>query len=547
MSFADDGYVERVAQQSDERVLAGRYELTDEIGRGGMGSVWRAVDRVLQRDVAVKRVELPLAMPDAERESVRARVMREARAAARVSHPRLVTVFDVIEEDGSVFIIQELVEGRSLRELVESEGPLDPMRAASIAIALLDGLEIVHRHGVVHRDVKPGNVLLADDGAVKLADFGIAAVEGDPSLTVAGTVLGSPAYMAPEQAMGLGVSPATDLWAVGATLYYAVEGEPPFGRSDNISTLTSVVHDPPRPFECADGPMASVIADLLMKDPEERPASGELRRRLRAIADGRADTDTAAATPTPTATATASPDPATRTLSREPRHVRATRQSSEGRGAGRWLVPVVAIVALFAGLVWFGTSRRADRSGDEAVSATTSTMAAGAPAASSTTQREATTSTTEESEPASSTPEGWTTYTDPKVGYRIGHPEDWKPTPLDGTRTDFRAPDARYLRVDWTDKPGPSARLAWEVQEKSFAARHPGYQRVRLEDTTFQGHPAALWEYTYPSGGTTLHAYNLGFVVDGKYGFALNLQTKQDQWDGTQDEWREFKESFRAP
>ena len=531
--------MERVAQQSDERVLAGRYELTDEIGRGGMGSVWRAVDRVLQREVAVKRVELPLAMPDAERESVRARVMREARAAARVSHPRLVTVFDVIEDDGSVFIIQELVEGRSLRELVEQEGSLDPVRAASIAIGLLDGLEIVHRHGVVHRDVKPGNVLLAEDGTVKLADFGIAAVEGDPSLTVAGTVLGSPAYMAPEQAMGLGVSPATDLWAVGATLYYAVEGEPPFGRSDNISTLTAVVHDPPRPFACADGPMASLISDLLMKDPEERPASGELRRRLRFVADGRT------ATPTATDTSPPEPEPATRTLSREGHEVAPRRRRSEGQGTGRWLVPVVAIAALFAGLVWFGTSRRDDRSADGPAAATTTTAAVAE--SSTTTEREATTSTTEGSKPDSSIPDGWTTYTDPKVGYRIGHPEDWKPTPLDGSRTDFRAPDARYLRVDWTDKPGPSARLAWEVQEKSFAARHPGYQRVRLEDTTFQGHPAALWEYTYPSGGTTLHAYNLGFVVDGKYGFALNLQTKQDQWDGTQDEWREFKESFRAP
>jgi serine/threonine protein kinase len=226
--------------------VGGRYELHELIGRGGMGSVWRGEDLLLQRPVAVKRVELPLHLPDRERDALRQRVLREARAAARVSHPRLVTIFDVVEEDGIVFLVQELVDAPTLKAIVTEQGPLAPSKVAAIGKQLVDGLAAAHRAGVVHRDVKPSNVMVLPDGSMKLADFGIASLHGDPQITATGVVVGSPAYMAPEQATGDKAGPAADLWSVGATLYFAVEGEPPFGRADTLSTLTAVVNEPYR-------------------------------------------------------------------------------------------------------------------------------------------------------------------------------------------------------------------------------------------------------------------------------------------------------------
>jgi len=269
--------------ERDRRTIEGRYELQVALGEGGMGVVWLAEDRLLQRHVAVKQLRLAEAAAAVERPSLRQQVLREARAASRLNHPGATTVYDVVEEDGEAFIVMELVRAPSLFEVVRDRGPLDPALAVRIGLALLDTLEAAHLVGLVHRDVKPGNVLITARGAVKLTDFGIAAVQGDPVRTATGVVLGSPAYMAPEQARGVPVTTAADVWSLGATLYFAVEGVGPFERAQTLQTLAAVLEEPPRVPRRA-GPLAGPIAAALVKDPAGRVALAELRALLESVA-----------------------------------------------------------------------------------------------------------------------------------------------------------------------------------------------------------------------------------------------------------------------
>src|SRR4051812_47118476 len=197
---------------TDRRVVAERYVLREQIGRGGTGTVWRADDLLLERQVAVKEVALPISSVDGDETQTRARVLREARAAARLSHPSAVTVYDVVDGDDHVYLVMELVDAPTLSEYVVAKGPLSPAEAARIGIEVLGPLGAAHGEGIVHRDVKPSNVLVTGHPGAKLADFGIASVRDDPSLTRTGMLLGSPPYMAPEQAEGDGIGPATDMW-----------------------------------------------------------------------------------------------------------------------------------------------------------------------------------------------------------------------------------------------------------------------------------------------------------------------------------------------
>jgi eukaryotic-like serine/threonine-protein kinase len=262
-----------------DRLVADRYALKAPLGRGGMGVVWRAHDAVLGREVAVKEVVFPPTMAEQERRPAQARVMREARAAARLNHPGAVTLYDVVQDHGGTFIVMELVNAPTLAELVREGGPLPVERVAEIGAQVASALEAAHAAGIVHRDVKPGNVMVPEQGVAKLADFGIASLQGDPQLTSTGLVIGSPAYMAPEQAKGEESGPAADFWALGATMFYAVEGEPPFDRGTSIATLAAVVNDPPRAPRRA-GALAPLITALLSKDSGSRPSGPELRAEL---------------------------------------------------------------------------------------------------------------------------------------------------------------------------------------------------------------------------------------------------------------------------
>jgi hypothetical protein len=268
---------------ADRRLVAARYLLGGPLGRGGMGIVWRAEDVLLGRPVAVKEVQLPGGPAGPDRDRVRDRALREARAAARLNHPNVVTLHDAVEADGRLFLVMELVEAPTLRELVERDGPLPPAAAARVGLGVLEALEAAHRAGIVHHDVKPANVMVAAGGRTKLADFGIASLQEDTQRTLAGGTMtaafGSLPYVAPEQASGDRAGPAADLWALGATLWFAVEGAPPFERSGPAATLAAILHDQPgRPVRA--GPLEPVLLALLAKDPGGRPPVAAVRRQL---------------------------------------------------------------------------------------------------------------------------------------------------------------------------------------------------------------------------------------------------------------------------
>ncbi|MFF7182296.1 protein kinase [Streptomyces sp. NPDC008121] len=266
-------------------VIAGRYRLLDILGEGGMGTVWRARDEALGREVAVKEVRAPAGLPAGEESRLYARLEREAWAAARVSHRNVVTVYDVATEHGRPWIVMELIRGLTLSDVLDAEGPMPPRRAAHIGAEVLAALRAAHAAGVLHRDVKPVNVLMGNDGRVVLTDFGIATVDGASTLTVPGELVGSPEFLAPERALGERPGPASDLWSLGVLLYAAVEGNSPFRQDTPLSTLRAVVDEELPPPRLA-GPLGPVIEGLLRKDPRERLSAAEAERQLRLVGAG---------------------------------------------------------------------------------------------------------------------------------------------------------------------------------------------------------------------------------------------------------------------
>ncbi|MFJ9947284.1 protein kinase [Kitasatospora sp. NPDC091207] len=339
------------------QVLAGRYRLTGALGQGGMGAVWRAHDHRLARDVAVKELRLPAHLTDGERANWVARLDREARAAARLKHPGIITVHDLItDEDGRPWIVMELVHGRSLDDLLRENGPLPLDQVVHIGLQVLDALRAAHRAGITHRDIKPANILL-ERNRVVLTDFGIATLEGDATLTASGLLIGTPAFMAPEQARGLPATAESDLWSLGATLYTATEARPPFVGTNPGAVLVAVATEEPAPARRA-GPLEPVLAGLLRKDPAERPTADRLHVLLTRLADAlpppatvperparseRHDPPTADALPPPSA---ARPDDAPPTPRR-------------GR-PGRLALTAAAVLALAVG-AWTGGGALYDR------------------------------------------------------------------------------------------------------------------------------------------------------------------------------------------
>ncbi|WP_329452126.1 serine/threonine protein kinase [Streptomyces sp. NBC_01724] len=282
----------------DDRLIAGRYRLLGPLGQGGMGVVWRARDEVLGREVAVKEVRAPSGLASSDVQRLYARLEREAWAAARVSHRNVVTVYDVATEDSRPWIVMELIRGLALSEVLDAEGPMTPQRAARIGAEVLAALRSAHASGVLHRDVKPGNVLLANDGRVVLTDFGIALVEGTSALTMTGELIGSPEFLAPERALGRTPGPESDLWSLGVLLYAATEGNSPFRQNTPLNTLRAVVDEELPPPRRA-GPLGPVVEGLLRKDPAERLSAEQAEHQLRIIAAGGAPRASGAGTPDP--------------------------------------------------------------------------------------------------------------------------------------------------------------------------------------------------------------------------------------------------------
>ena len=564
------------------QIVADRYELLESVGRGGFGVVWRACDTLLQRHVAVKEIHIPGFLNEEDRAGLREKVLKEARAAARLDHPGAVTVFDVIDDDGHPVIVMELVDAPNLSELVAEKGPVEPAEAARIGLEVLEVLSAAHARGIVHRDVKPGNVMVSDSGRVRLGDFGVAAILDDPTVTNSGAITGSPAYMAPEQATNKGALPESDLWSLGATMYFAVEGRPPYDKGAPLPTLTSIVQDPPRPPERA-GALGPVLDALLVKDPAARLTAGQLRDRLARVAT--ADPPVAAAAtrsgdtmvieldepieetvaePAPVRIAEPAPvsiaEPAPVTVA-DPAPAPAPPQAPPVRPAPRVAAPprrdsrtgwtVAALVAvLVVALIGVALASRQDdpppetAGGAPAAESSSSTTPATTARAPATTAAPAPATTRPAAPPASTA--NTTTYTDPQTGFTIAKPADWS-IRTDGTLTDFRDPaTGAYLRVDHVQPPGPSPEGAWYEYEPTFAAENAGYERIRIEPTTYSGYRAALWEFTYTAGGATLRVANLGFITP-RYGFALYFQTRAGDWDRMQPVLQAFKDSFKAP
>ncbi|MBT2421383.1 serine/threonine protein kinase [Streptomyces sp. ISL-22] len=266
------------------RLIAGRYRLLAKLGHGGMGTVWRAKDETVDREVAVKEPRVPDHLPERERANAFERMRREARAAARLDHPAVVNVHDVAVVDGRPWIVMELVQGRSLGDALQ-EGTLGAREAARIGLEVLGALEAAHAAGILHRDVKPDNVLLGRHDRVVLTDFGIAQIEGETNLTDTGGFVGSPEYIAPERVLGQRPGPASDLWSLGVVLYAATEGVSPFRRSNTPATLQSVLNAAPAPPASAQGPLAEAINGLLQKDPARRPNAAQTRALLEQAAN----------------------------------------------------------------------------------------------------------------------------------------------------------------------------------------------------------------------------------------------------------------------
>ncbi|MFJ3172748.1 protein kinase [Streptomyces roseus] len=268
--------------QDEGRLLARRYRLREVLGKGGMGTVWRAEDETLGRTVAVKELRFSTGVDEDEKRRLITRTLREAKAIARIRSGGAVTVFDVVDEDGRPWIVMELIEGPSLAEFIRENGPLTPHRAAEVGLAVLDVLRAAHGQGILHRDVKPSNVLIARTGRVVLTDFGIAQVEGDPSVTSTGMLVGAPSYISPERARGQKPGPPADMWSLGGLLYAAVEGVPPYDKGSALATLTAVMTEPVDPPKNA-GPLTEVIYGLLAKDPARRLDDERARAMLTAV------------------------------------------------------------------------------------------------------------------------------------------------------------------------------------------------------------------------------------------------------------------------
>lgn len=567
------------------RIVAGRYLLERPIGRGGMGVVWHAHDRLLDREVAVKEVTFPETLPQDERDSLRARVLREARAAARLSHPGVITLYDVLSEQGRAFIVMELITAPSLDELVARGGPLPPERVARIGLQVASALDAAHRAGVVHRDVKPANVMVSEDGSVWLGDFGIAQVQGDPRLTASGIIVGSPWYISPEQASGGDSGPATDVWGLGATMYYAVEGEAPFERASSLAALAAVVNEPLRPPNHA-GALAPVLGSLLAKDPAARPGLRQVRIRLARVASASrqaaADRPAAPAAPadlfTPASTGELFTEAATHDagVSREAPASPASRPRRDGGEARRRLLAVavlagVAVLAVVAAVVLAraltGPSRggasgeRATATTQRANSPTTGSPTATAPQTSAPTGGASRTTSPPRHPPtskratgaAATAPEGWTRFSNPSGGYAVAYPSGWRrSTGLARHGTSFSEGTGRYIKVESAHPPQVTSSgdpvPGWIQNEQYWSSRLPGYHLIgSVHRGSYHGMRAAIWEYTYRPNGRPTHGLNISFVSpSGSWGYSVLSLIPEDRWSSSQDLIRSFEQAFSS-
>lgn len=520
----------------DPQLIAGRYEVQRAIGRGGMGTVWLARDNRLGRDVAVKQIG---ALPGESANETR-RAMREARSAAALNHPNAVAVYDVVDHDGAPWLVMEYVEGETLADVIAREGALDPRRVADIGAQLASALSRAHERGIVHRDIKPGNVLIDRSGTPKISDFGIARGLGDEALTQTGFVTGTPGYLSPELARGEDPDVASDVWALGATLYGAVEGHPPFApRPNPIALLQDIAGGEPQPMELA-GPVGGAIAAMMHRDPAQRWDMATAADRLGDIARGdttltlpirgaaaagvtellppaheptRAMAAGTPATPTPQEEAGyAAPVGAAAYGASQPGPAGGGRDVSEHRnGARRWL-PLLLAVLLLLGLGGFYLATQGgDQPGAASPATTTSKATASKP-------RPTTTSTTT-SEPSTSTSSSSSSTSEP--------PTTTTATKNGATNQEMGKFVRDYFKEVTKDRDATWALLTPEYQRSMGRDSYDGFwstiDSVKVSDlqaSAADGIVTATLTYDRKDGGSSTERHQI-VVVEGSDGLLI--------------------------
>ncbi|GAA2255451.1 serine/threonine-protein kinase [Streptomyces atrovirens] len=559
--------------QMQGSLVAGRYRLGESIGSGGMGRVWRAHDEVLHRVVAIKELTAALYVSDSEQAMLLARTRAEARAAARINHSAVVTVHDVLEHDGRPWIVMELIEGHSLADAVKERERVDPREAARIGLWVLRALRAAHAAGVLHRDVKPGNVLLGDDGRVLLTDFGIAQIDGDTAITRTGEVVGSVDYLAPERVRGHDPGPSSDLWALGATLYTAVEGRSPFRRTSPLTTMQAVVEEEADEPEHA-GPLGPVISALLRKDPATRPDADRAEQLLAEAAEGRRPQAAQEYVPTQAVGARA-PLPYETGPEAVPQYPQAGPTTAQrpypqaGPAIARQPYPqgapttaqqpymppaaprrrvrgrVIALVVVLAAIIGGGTAvmlQQEDRGG---------TTAGPSPAPTPSPTK------TGETKSPGNLPEGWVRRTDP-WGFSIVLPgDDWERVLFDEeTRQVDYTPDGgkHFIRIAIDDSPDfddPYEHL--KDLDRQIGQRLVGYQRIGLDRRVYRDRQSARLEYTWTALAKDTDFPGPRRAVDQMYlsrdgvEYAIYMSGPAGDWATTSAQFETVLKGWREP
>lgn len=571
-----------------------------------MGRVWRAVDEMLDRPVAVKEMRID-GLDAEDTRTRRERTLREARAAARIDHPNVVRVYDVVDEGERLWIVMELVDGRSLEQLLVTDGPLGPGDTARLGLSLVSALRQVHAGGVLHRDIKPGNVLLERrDGRVVLTDFGIAAIQDAKALTMVGMLVGSPDYMAPERVSGQHQGPPSDVWSLGATLCAALGGRSPFSRETTLATLHAVLYEDPE-LPAAAGPLHDTLAALLEKEPSARPALEDVERALRPVAfpepepepepttEGEQGEGTAGSEPAPPTPVQATADaptpayldaslvravrprdaiPVARTIAtpvlgtpspeasnastevpseirseagsaipthsagvsliRAKTHTQAVAQAQAqaltekrppeqppqtphpGRRRLGMLAAGVVTVGAVVGLVLAATAGSPDDKNTASPGSSSDTSPSPSPSASPTQPATPTETSPEPTVEGTSRPRSLPPGAHEEAGgYAWAPPRGWRRDVKTGAEVHYTSPDGRQELLAKSSLARGELLETWEQSERN-ARQGQDYTKISLGETTYQDHPAVVWEYTFTLDGTPWHARLLGFDVEGK-------------------------------
>lgn len=523
-------------QASPERLVANRYVLQATLRRGRAGIVWRATDLVTGGVVAVEEIEPP-AESEAERAARWSRIVHGARAAAGIDHPGALRLHDVLLDGDRLYVVTELLRALPLDELLERHDRLPPRRVARIGLDVLGVLEAVHRAGFAHLDLQPASVLVTPDGAARLAGLGLAAV-APPARPIA--------VPAPEQARGEPAGAAADLWALGATMYTAVEGQPPFGEQARIVPADAVLYQEPRPCEHA-GPLTPVLAALLTRTPDMRPSAASVRRQLEDL-----DESTALLTPVPAAGVAGQAARARGRAAWLPAWLPAWGEAVgwllDPRRRGVLVAAVSVLLALLSFVVIVAVignptgSVAEQRARDRAVATTPSTSTS------------TSTSTTTPPTTAAALPAGWTVFTDERIGYRIAYPASWEVVQQDDHTTEFHDRSLpTFLRVQWQDGPAGDPVAAEQQSSQLHAGLHEGsYQQVRVEPTDLQGRPGAVLEFTYLGDDQQpFHAIELGANTPGQSGpgrwLAISVFSHETDWGVAQAILQTALGSFAPP